>query len=249
MPEPAASAESGWVRCLSERRSAESARTPLARGGGHLLPRSLAGGWCRATLAIADRVVALSAGALWAGRRWRRLRMLKVPSRWITYERPLRRTSAIRPLPVHNFVSGSCTTTFCPTARGASSTACAFRRSSALSSTRSRLAGPAGSLSRRTGSGTSGRRSRRPKNISNGLSPSARGVARHVLRAASMPSPCSPHLAMRPLRLLTPASASPLLVGLYGDASSWIMFCSEQNALNSPLNCGPPSVLAYTGRP
>ena len=49
--------------------------------------------------------------------------------------------------------------------------------------------------------------------------------------------------------LLTAALASPFDSGLYGKASSCVMPCFEQYALNSALNCGPPSVLMCVGQP
>ena len=62
-------------------------------------------------------------------------------------------------------------------------------------------------------------------------------------------SPLSVQRRTIPLRLLTAASASPLLSGLYGDDSSCVMPCAVQNSLNSDLNCGPPSVRMCVGQP
>ena len=47
----------------------------------------------------------------------------------------------------------------------------------------------------------------------------------------------------------TPASAKPLLFGLYGADTSWVMSWLEQKRENYQRNWGPPSLLMEDGQP
>ena len=81
-----------------------------------------------------------------------------------------------------------------------------------------------------------------------GLYPSERGTFRHSYSIVSASEPEDALLRKIFFTDFTPASAKPLLFGLYGVETSCEMAWLEQKRENSPRNWGPPSLLMEDGQ-
>ena len=164
------------------------------------------------------------------------------------YDRPCSRTSFTTAGTVHRLLLASCTHTCSPARRGDASRLPLLACFSLLSKVLTLLfLAAAWSVSGEVNAGSSGRRPRRPWNISKGENPSALGVFCHVYMPSSHGSSRSAHLANRDLTCLTAASAKPLLSGLNADEGSNAIFLLVQYSLKLSRYCGPPSALALAG--
>ena len=163
-----------------------------------------------------------STGRSTASRRSWRARMNKsLPTR-TPYERSVDRMDSTVPIIDHNFVLGCCTNTFSPIFSGRTWRVGRSQYAALFIASASRAAMALGGGARCTAMG-SRVLPRLPRKSSKGLVPSARGMLVHAYSALGNDSPVSLHFCRRVFTDLTAASASPLLSGWYGAASSCVM--------------------------